>query len=248
MGRFSEKAVVITGGSSGIGLAAARRIVNEGGRVLITGSNGARLDSVQSAHPAFAVFQNDASNPAGANELAGEARRVFGQIDAVFLNAGAGAGAPLGQLTADLFRAQMDLNVGGPLFGTQSLAPLLRDGGSIVITASIAKEKGMPASALYSATKGAVRSLARGFARELAPRRIRVNTISPGPIETDFFVRLGLPADQLAMVEQHIAATNPLGRMGTAEEAAAVALFLLSDEASYVTGSDYFVDGGEAQL
>ena len=125
---------------------------------------------------------------------------------------------------------------------------MIRDGGSVPITASIAKDKGIATSALYSATKGALRSMARGLARELAPRRIWVNTLSPGPIETDFSNRLGMPPEQLAMVEQHLSATNPLGRLGTADEAAAVALFLLSDEASYVTGSDYYVDGGEAQL
>jgi len=246
--RFTDKAVVITGGSSGIGLAAARRIVEEGGRVLITGSDPARLEAVRAENPALAVLENDASQAEAADALAAEARRLFGQIDAAFLNAGVGAGAPLGHVTPAMYRQIMDLNVGGPLFGAQALAPVMRDGGSILITASIAKDKGMPASALYSASKGAVRALARGFARELAPRAIRVNTVSPGPIETDFFKRLGLPEEHLAGVQQHIAATNPLGRMGTAEEAAAVALFLLSSESSYVTGADYFVDGGEAQL
>lgn len=248
MGRFTDKAVVITGGSSGIGLAAARRIVSEGGRVLITGSNPARLEAVRADNPAIAIFENDASRPEAADALAAQARHLFGEIDGAFLNAGIGAGAPLGHVTPAMYRQIMDINVGGPLFGTQALAPVMRDGGSILITASIAKDKGMPASALYSASKGAVRALARGFARELAPRAIRVNTISPGPIETDFFKRLGLPEEHLAGVQQHMAATNPLGRMGTAEEAAAVALFLLSAESSYVTGADYFVDGGEAQL
>jgi NAD(P)-dependent dehydrogenase (short-subunit alcohol dehydrogenase family) len=248
VGRFTDKAVVITGGSSGIGLAAARRIVEEGGRVLITGSDRARLDAVKADNPALAVLVNDAADPQAADALAAEAGRLFGQIDAAFLNAGVGAGAPLGHMTPDMYRQIMDINVGGPLFGTQALAPIMRDGGSILITASIAKDKGLPASALYSASKGAVRALARGFARELAARAIRVNTVSPGPIETDFFKRLGLPEEHLAGVQQHIAATNPLGRMGTAEEAAAVALFLLSSESSYVTGADYFVDGGEAQL
>lgn len=248
MGRFSGKSVVITGGSSGIGLAAAQRIVEEGGSVLITGSNAERLERARAQLPAAHILVNDASQPEAAKALAEEAGRLFGKIDAVFLNAGVGAGAPLGHLTPDVYRQLMDLNVGGPLFGTQALAPLVRDGGSILITASIAKDKGMPASALYSATKGAVRSLVRGFALELAPRRIRVNAISPGPIETDFFNRLGLPEEHASTITQQIAAGNPLGRLGTAEEAAAVAVFLLSDEATYVTGSDYYVDGGAAQL
>ena len=248
MGRFSDKSVVITGGSSGIGLAAARRIVEEGGAVLITGSNAARLESAREQLPALHILVNDASKPEAAQALAEEAGRVFGTIDAVFLNAGVRGGAQLGHLSPDIYRQLMDINVGGPLFGTQALAPIVRDGGSILITASIAKDKGMQASALYSATKGAVRSLVRGFARELAPRRIRVNALRPGPIETDFFNRLGLPEEHASMVTQQIAAGNPLGRMGTAEEVAAVATFLLSEEASYVTGCDYYVDGGDAQL
>jgi len=248
MGRFTDKAVVITGGSSGIGLATARRVVDEGGRVLVTGSNPARLAAVRAAHGAIAVLENDASHPEAADALAAEARRLFGEIDAAFLNAGVGTAVPLGHVTPEVYRSLMDINVGGPLFGTQALAPIMRDGGSIVITASIAKDKGLFASALYSASKGAVRAMVRGFARELAPRGIRVNTVSPGPIETDFFARLGLPEDQLGAVQQHMASTNPLGRVGTAEEVAAVAAFLLSGESSYVTGADYFVDGGEAQL
>ncbi|WP_030538261.1 SDR family NAD(P)-dependent oxidoreductase [Sphingobium sp. DC-2] len=248
MQRFSGKSVVITGGSSGIGLAAARRIVEEGGSVLVTGSNSARLESVRDQIPGVHLLVNDAAKPEAAEALAEEAARLFGKIDGLFLNAGVGAGAPLGMISADLYRNLMDVNVGGPLFATQALAPVLRDGGSILVTASIAKDKGMEASALYSATKGAVRSMVRGFARELAPRQIRVNTLSPGPIRTDFFNRLGLPEEHAATIEEHMAASTPLGRMGTAEEAAAVALFLLSDEASYVTGSDYFVDGGAAQL
>ncbi len=248
MQRFKDKAIVITGGSSGIGLAAAQRIMEEGGSVLITGSNRERLDNAAADLPGVHVLQNDAAQPEAAQALAQEAARLFGQIDGLFLNAGVGAGAPLGDISADLYRNIMDLNVGGPIFGTQALAPLIRDGGSILITASIAKDKGLPASALYSATKGAVRSLARGFAYELAPRRIRVNTLSPGPIATDFFHRLGLPPEHVGAIEEQMAQGNPLGRIGTAREAAAVALFLLSDEASYVTGSDYFVDGGQAQL
>lgn len=248
MQRFKDKSVVITGGSSGIGLAAAKRIMDEGGSVLITGSNKARLDGVAAELPGVHILQNDAARPEEADALAQEAGRLFGKIDALFLNAGVGAGAPLGHITPDVYRNIMDLNVGGPLFGTQAMAPLLRDGGAILITASIAKDKGLPASALYGATKGAVRSLARGFAYDLAPRQIRVNTLSPGPIATDFFNRLGLPEEHLAAAEQHMAGSNPLGRLGTAQEAAAVAVFLLSDEASYVTGSDYFVDGGQAQL
>jgi NAD(P)-dependent dehydrogenase (short-subunit alcohol dehydrogenase family) len=246
MARFSGKSIVITGGSSGIGLETARRIVAEGGRVLITGSNAAKLDAA--AGDGIATLVNDAADPAAADALAAEAKRLFGVVDGAFLNAGVGAGAPLGTITPDLFSKLFDLNVGGVLFGAQALAPLIPAGGSILVTASAAKDKGIPHAAIYSATKGAVRSMVLGLARELAPKGVRVNTISPGPIETPFFDRLGLPAEQLEMVQKGIGASNPMGRIGTMEEAAAVAAFLLSSEAGFVTGSDYAVDGGEAQL
>lgn len=246
MARFAGKSVVITGGSSGIGLVAGQRIVAEGGQVLLTGTNADKLAAA--AGPGIHVIENDAGDPVAADALAAEARRLFGEIDGAFLNAGVGGGALLGGITPDLYRRLFDLNVGGPLFGAQALSPLMRSGGSILITASAAKDKGMPGSSLYSATKGAVRAMVRSLARELAPRQIRANTISPGPIATPFFERLGRTPDQLAALEQGIKARNPLGRMGTVEEAAAVAVFLLSDEAAFVTGSDYAVDGGEAQL
>jgi NAD(P)-dependent dehydrogenase (short-subunit alcohol dehydrogenase family) len=248
MARFTGKAIVVTGGSSGIGLATAARIVAEGGRVLVTGTNPAKLAAVKAEYPAIHIMENDAADPEAANAMAAEAKRIFGEIDGVFLNAGVGAGAPIGKITAKMFHQIMDLNVGGVLFGAQAMAPLIRPGGSILITASVAKDKGMAGAAVYSASKGAVASMARGLARELAMRPVRVNTLSPGPIETPFFERLGRPKEAMEMLEKYIKASNPMGRMGKVEEAAAVAVFLLSDEASYVTGSDYPVDGGEGQL
>lgn len=248
MARFDNKNFVITGGSSGIGLATALVIAQEGGGALVTGSNPDKLKEAAAAHPNIHTLLNDAGDPAEADRLAAEAKRLFGQIDGVFLNAGKGGGAPLGQITPAIFQEFFNLNVGGPLFGAQALAPIIKDGGSIVITASAAKDKGMAGAAVYSATKGAVRSMTKALARELAPRRIRVNTLSPGPIETPFFERLGRPAEVLEKLAGMIRATNPMGRFGTPEEAAAVALFLLSDQSTFVTGSDYAVDGGEAQL
>jgi NAD(P)-dependent dehydrogenase (short-subunit alcohol dehydrogenase family) len=244
--RFAGKTVVVTGGSSGIGLATAQRIVTEGGRVLVTGTNAKKLAAV--ATESIHVLENDASDPAAADELAAEAERLFDRLDGAFFNAGVGAAAPLGHITPELYHRLMDLNVGGVLFGAQALAPLMREGGSILVTASVAKDRGMATASLYSATKGAVRSMVLGLARELLPRKIRVNTLSPGPIETPFFERLGIPPEQNAAIESHIKSTNPMGRFGTMAEAAAVAAFMLSDEAGYVTGADYTVDGGESQL
>lgn len=244
--RFRDKAIVITGGSSGIGLVTAQRIAAEGGRALVTGTNAAKLDAARAGN--ILTFENDAADPEAAEALAAEVKRVFGAIDGAFLNAGVGGGAPLDQITSAFYRNLIDLNVGGVLFGAKALAPLIREGGSILVTASAAKDKGIATAALYSATKGAVRSLVKGLARELLPRRIRVNSVSPGPIDTPFFERLGIEQDYADLLRQHIDASNPMGRIGTSDEVAAVAAFLLSDEASYVTGADYAVDGGEAQL
>jgi NAD(P)-dependent dehydrogenase (short-subunit alcohol dehydrogenase family) len=246
--RFQGKAIVITGGTSGIGLATALGIAAEGGAVLLTGTDPTRLAAAKAGHPNIRGLLNDAGDLTAATTLAEAARHEFGTIDGLFLNAGKGGGAPLGQLTPQMFRELMDLNVGGPLFGAQAFAPLLKDGGSIVLTASVAKDRGYPGAALYSATKGAVRSMTKALARDLAPRNIRVNTLSPGPIETPFFDRMNRPPEVTQKVLNSMKASNPLRRMGRAEEVAAVAMFLLSDQASYVTGADYFVDGGEAQL
>jgi len=248
MARFTDKAFVITGGSSGIGLTTALGITGAGGKVLVTGSNAEKLKEAAALNPNIRTLLNDAGDLNAASALAAEAKKLFGQIDGVFLNAGKGGGAPLGQITPAMFSELFNLNVGGVVFGAQALAPMLKDGGSIVITASAAKDKGMAGAAIYSATKGAVRSLTKALTRELAPRQIRVNTLSPGPIQTPIFARLGRPPEMLEKLASMIKANNPLGRMGTSEEAAAVALFLLSDESTFVTGSDYAVDGGEAQL
>lgn len=244
-GRFANKVIVITGGTSGIGLHTARRIVEEGGRVFVTGHDPHKLAALPASIPGVLA---DSADLGCSIMLAEQVRARFGVVDGLFLNAGIGGIASLGEISPDFYRRLVDINLGAPLFAIQELSPIIRDGGSILITASAAQSKGIARTALYSATKAAVRGLVRGLARELADRPVRVNCVSPGPIDTGFFYHSGRSDEQVAALKQHINKTNPLGRLGTPEEVVAVATFLLSDDASYVTGSDYAVDGGEAQL
>lgn len=248
MNRFTGKKIVITGGSSGIGFYTAKQIVNEGGTVLISGTNVKKLATAAKSNPNIHTLVNDASDLEAANNLAAESKRLFGEIDGVFLNAGIGGGAPLGDITQEMYHTVMNLNVGGVIFGMQALSPLLRNGGSVLLTASAAGKKAFVGGAIYSASKAAVISLARTFAQELVTRNIRVNSISPGPITTSFFDRMGRTPEQTKQLEGFIKSSNPMGRFGTVEEACAVTTFLLSDQSSFVTGSDYAVDGGEAEL
>ncbi|WP_066554707.1 SDR family NAD(P)-dependent oxidoreductase [Croceicoccus bisphenolivorans] len=246
-GRFEGQSFVITGGTNGIGLGTARRIVTEGGRVLVTGRNPERLAAAEAIEGVHAIA-NDAADPAAAPALAQAARDLFGTVDGVFLNAGMGVISPLSDITEELYRKQFDLNVGGVLFGAQALAPVIKQDGCMLLMASGVKTKGIPGAILYAGSKGAVRSIAMVLARELKPQGIRVNTISPGPIETDFHGPASNDPGQAEEIAELLRAMIPLGRMGRLEEAVAVATFLLSNEATFVTGADYPVDGGEAQL
>jgi len=247
MTRFETQAFVITGGTRGIGLATAKRIAAEGGRVLVTGLNAEHLAAAD-AIDGISVLKSDASDPEATIAMAAEARRLFGELDGVFLNAGIAVYEPLAEITPESFRRLFALNVGGAVFGAQALAPLVKRGGSLLLMASGAKTKGAPGAALYAGSKGAVRSIALVLARELGARGIRVNTISPGPIDTDFHADLGSLKIEPAEFAEIIKKMIPMGRMGEVAEAAAVATFLLSRDASFVTGADYPVDGGEAQL
>jgi NAD(P)-dependent dehydrogenase (short-subunit alcohol dehydrogenase family) len=242
MGRFTDKFVLITGGTNGIGLAGAKRIVAEGGRVAVTGTSARRLDETKrTLSSGSLVVRNDAEDPASAEELA-QSIESAGQLDGLWLNAGFAAVSTIDSIDAPFFDRMMNVNVRGPVLQLARLAPLLKPGASVVVTSSTSAYEGAAMASVYAATKGAIVAIARCWASALAERGIRVNVLVPGPIDTGF--RDFMAQDFRQQFESDVVGRVPLGRVGSAEEAAAVALFLLSDESSYVTGSQYAVDGG----
>lgn len=239
MARFDGKTILITGGTSGIGRATAERIASEGGQVIVTGTNPDRIAEV-GAIPGITAIKNDAGDPNAAKTLAEE----VGHLDGVFLNAGFGVFAPHSEVTAEAYAQQFDVNVRGPILQVAALSDKIKEGGSVLLNTSVVQNMGMEGSSIYAPTKGALNTYMKVLARELAPRGIRSNAVSPGPVGSDFFSRTGIPDDEIAAMGEGIKAQVPLGRFGEPREVAAVAVFLLSDDASYVTGSEYTVDGG----
>ena len=243
MGKLDGKVAVVTGGTSGIGLATARRFAAEGAHVFITGRRKPELDATVKAIGSRATgVQGDVSNLADLDRFYAAVKEQKGRVDVLFANAGGGEFAPLGAITEEHFDKTFNSNVKGLLFTVQKALPLLPEGASIILNASITSSKGTPAFSVYSATKAAVRSFARSFTVDLKDRKIRVNAISPGPIDTPGLDGLG---DDL---KKGLAAAVPMGRLGSPDEIAKAVVFLASDDSSYVTGIELFVDGGMAQI
>jgi NAD(P)-dependent dehydrogenase (short-subunit alcohol dehydrogenase family) len=246
--KLEGKVAVITGGNSGIGLATAGRFAAEGAHVFITGRRQAELDeAVRQIGGHVTGVPGDVANLADLDRLFATVKQQQGRLDFLFANAGVGAPAPIGSITEEHFDKEFTINVKGVLFTVQKALPLLADGGSIILNGSIAGSKGTPASSVYSASKAAVRSFARCWTTDLKHRKIRVNVLSPGPIETPFFYKAGLTREQIDDFKASQVAAVPMGRLGTPDEVANAAVFLASDDSSYVTGIELFVDGGAAQ-
>lgn len=244
MTSFQNQNIVVTGATSGIGRATAARLAAEGANVIATGRNAERLAEVGSID-GITVLENDAADPASVEALRTAVDEVFeGRIDGVFLNAGLGAFQPIEYVDADEVARQFDINVRGPLLQLGALSSAISEGGSVVFNTSVVNDVGMPNSGVYSATKGAVRSAMKVFSNELAPRQIRVNAVSPGPIDTGFFGATGLSAEEIEGFATQILSQVPLGRFGAPDEVAAAVTFLLSSESSYITGTELVVDGG----
>jgi NAD(P)-dependent dehydrogenase (short-subunit alcohol dehydrogenase family) len=249
MGRLEGKVGLITGGNSGIGLATAKQFVKEGAYVFITGRRDPELSgAVKDIGRSVTGVQGDVSNLGDLDRLVAQIKREKGRLDVVFANAGVAQYAPFGKITEEHFDSIFDINVKGLLFTVQKALPLMPDGASIILNASIVASKGLTANSVYSATKAAVRSFARTWTTDLRDRRIRVNAVSPGPIDTpglsDLMASSGVGEQRLKMMANSV----PLGRLGTPDEIAKAVVFLASDDSSYITGTELFVDGGMAQV
>jgi NAD(P)-dependent dehydrogenase (short-subunit alcohol dehydrogenase family) len=244
--RFENKCVVILGGNSGIGLAAARMFRAEGAKLAITGRNAETLAAAAQEIEALGI-RSDMGLIADSEAAMAEIEEALGGIDVLFVNAGVGGFAPITDVTETFWDEIHNVNLRGAFFAIQKALPLIRDGGSIVITGSIGSMIPVPGNVVYAAAKAGLRAMARIIGKELLPRRIRVNMVSPGPTDTEIFKR-GASADEIAGMQEMLSGVVPIGRMGTSEEIAKAALFLASEEASFINGVDLYVDGGCVEL
>src|SRR5580700_10790814 len=249
MGKLAGKVALVTGGTSGIGLATAKEFVNEGAFAFITGRRGSELAAaVKEIGRHVTGVQGDVSNLGDLDRLFEQIKQEKGTLDIVFANAGVARYAPLGEITEDSYDSIFKVNVKGLLFTVQKALPLMPDGASIILNASIVASKGFSANSVYSATKAAVRSFARTWTTDLKARRIRVNAVSPGSIDTPGLSDLLASSETGQQRAKMIASAVPLGRFGAPSEIAKAVVFLASDDSSYVTGAELFVDGGLAQV
>jgi len=249
MGKLEGKIALVTGGNSGIGLATAKKFVNEGAYVFITGRRDRELAAaVKEIGRNVSGVQGDVSNLDDLDRLFAQIRREKGKLDIVFANAGVATYAPLGQITEEFYDSIFNINVKGLLFTVQKALPRMPDGASIILNASVVGSKGLPMNSVYSATKAAVRSFARTWTTDLKDRRIRVNAVSPGATDTPGLSGLLASTEAGQQRLKGISNTVPLGRLGTPDEIAKAVVFLASDDSSYVTGTELFVDGGFAQV
>jgi NAD(P)-dependent dehydrogenase (short-subunit alcohol dehydrogenase family) len=247
--RFKDKVVLIFGGNSGIGLASANAFAREGARVIITGRDEKTLsEAAQQIGPAALAVRSDITDLAGTRDLVTRVGREYGRIDVLFVNAGIGQFVPVEQVTEATWDRIVGVNLKGPYFAVQAALPLMREGSSIVLTSSIGHVMGLPGNSVYAASKAGLRALARNFGAELVGRGIRVNCLSPGPIDTPIIHRSGVEPEDVPALRDAITANIPMKRFGTSDEVAAAVLFLASNESSFITGIDLYVDGGSVSF
>jgi len=240
---LSGKVAVVTGGNSGIGLASAKMLKEAGAKVIITGRSPANVSAAANELGIHGITA-DVSNIQATSRLVEQVGKEYGRVDILFVNAGIFAPAPVGSITEEMFDNQLSINLKGAVFTIEKFLPILNDGASIISLSSINAYTGMPNTAVYAASKAALNAYTRTAAIELAPRNIRVNAIAPGPIYTPIFSKTGMPEKDLADFAELLRERIPLKRFGQAEEVAGIVLYLASDQASFVTGSEFTIDGG----